>query len=232
MLNITCISDSHGFLPTNLKGGDILIHAGDICPSAGAFAQSNWINTTFLKWVRAQAKLYKHVIAVWGNHDFVGQDASYLINVSDFPANYYLLNNNSVTVEGLKIWGSPYSPTFGNWAFMLPDEKLQYIYEEIPYDTDIIVSHGPPLDYRDGAARLWSGSDDDTKWPDPEHVGSRFLRDRILKVNPKLVVCGHIHEAYSQETMPNGTVVVNASRMNLGYQPVNSPIEVLMQEKV
>lgn len=231
MLNITCCSDFHGCLPSNLKGGDILIIAGDICPSQGAFAQSNWVNAKFTKWCREQGKRYKHIVAVWGNHDFVGAEAMYLVNMSDFPKNFHLLNNESVEVEGLKIWGTPYCLPFGSWPFMLPEEKLAPLFESIPNDTDIIISHGPPYEFCDGAARMWKNSEDDTKWPDPEHVGSKGLLQAIKRVRPRLVVSGHIHEAFGTKTMPNGTVVVNASHMTLAYQPNNPPIEVITSPK-
>jgi Icc-related predicted phosphoesterase len=232
MTTITCISDLHGHLPPNLKGGDILIIAGDICPSQGAFAQSNWVNFKYAKWCREQAKKYKHIVAIWGNHDFVGVEAMYLINMGDFPKSYHHLENTSCTVEGLRIFGTPYCMPFGDWPYMLPEQRLKLIYDGISIDTDIIVSHGPPYGYRDGAARHWRGSEDDTKWPEPEHTGSKELTKAIERINPRLVVCGHIHEAWGKEIMPNGTVVVNPSRMNLGYQPNNEAIEVITSPKI
>lgn len=230
MTTITCTSDYHGHLPLNLKGGDILIIGGDICPSGNEFMQGEWVNFKFTKWCREQAKKYKHIVAVWGNHDYIGEH-KYLLNMGDFPKNFHLLNNDSCEVEGFKIWGTPYCLPFGNWPFMLPEEKLAPLFESIPDDTDIIISHGPPYEFCDGAARMWKKSTDDTLWPDPEHVGSKGLLHAIKRVRPRLVVCGHIHEAHGQKTMPNGTVVVNASRMTLAYQPNNPPIEVLTSAK-
>lgn len=230
MLRITCCSDYHGHLPLNLKGGDILIIGGDICVSGNEFVQENWVNFKLTKWCREQAKKYKHIVAVWGNHDYVGEHP-YLLNMGDFPKNFHLLNNTTVEVEGLKVWGTPYCLPYGSWPFMLPEEKLKDVFALCPNDADVIISHGPPFMYRDGAARHWKASDDDTKWPDPEHVGSKELTRRIKEINPRLVVCGHIHEAFGAVTMPNGTVVVNASRMTLGYQPNNPPVEVFMSQE-
>jgi len=46
----------------------------------------------------------------------------------------------------------------------------------------ILLSHAPPYGYLD---KIHSG----------KHVGSKFLLDAIKKNSPKLVLCGHIHEA-------------------------------------
>jgi hypothetical protein len=46
----------------------------------------------------------------------------------------------------------------------------------------ILLSHAPPYRYLD---KIHSG----------EHIGSKFLLDAINKNSPKLVLCGHIHEA-------------------------------------
>lgn len=46
----------------------------------------------------------------------------------------------------------------------------------------ILLSHAPPYGYLD---KIHSG----------KHIGSKFLLDTIKKSSPKLVLCGHIHEA-------------------------------------
>jgi Icc-related predicted phosphoesterase len=224
MTKLTCVSDLHGHLPLNLKGGDILIIGGDICSDGNEFVQSNWVNFKLSRWLKEQKKKFKHIVAVWGNHDFVGEH-EYLLNKSDLPCHF--LNNSVVEIEGLKIYGNPYSLPYGRWAFMLPDNKLRSMYESVSGEVDIIVSHGPPYGFKDLAARYFN-TEDDTKWVDGEHTGSKSLTEFIMRKHPKLVVCGHIHEAYGQVKMPNDTLVVNASQMTLYYRPDNLPIEVNM----
>ena len=46
---------------------------------------------------------------------------------------------------GYKIYGSPYTPEFCGWAFMEEREDLKLIWEKIPTDTDILITHGPPF---------------------------------------------------------------------------------------
>ena len=59
----------------------------------------------------------------------------------------HYLQDSSVTIGGLKIWGSPWTLFFFDWAFNLYEDQLREKWEEIPEDTDIIVTHGPPLGY-------------------------------------------------------------------------------------
>ncbi|MEI6873153.1 MAG: UvrD-helicase domain-containing protein, partial [Verrucomicrobiota bacterium] len=55
------------------------------------------------------------------------------------------LLNSGVTIEGLKIWGSPYSPRFFDWAFNCDrGEDIAQHWRLIPDDTDILITHGPP----------------------------------------------------------------------------------------
>jgi len=55
------------------------------------------------------------------------------------------LEDSSVTIEGYKIHGSPWTPEFCGWAFMLENEKdMLKKWKMIPDDTDILITHGPP----------------------------------------------------------------------------------------
>jgi hypothetical protein len=62
-----------------------------------------------------------------------------------------------VTIEGLVIWGSPVT-RLGDVPFGIPNEdEREHLYSTIPPDTDILVTHGPPLgvlDYGGGCAAL------------------------------------------------------------------------------
>mgnify|MGYP002477983239 CR=1 FL=1 len=50
-----------------------------------------------------------------------------------------------MTVEGLKIYGSPWQPEFYDCAFNLPrnGEQLEEKWNAIDVDTDILITHGP-----------------------------------------------------------------------------------------
>ena len=77
-------------------------------------------------------------------------------------------------------------------------------------DTDVLIVHGPPRGFGDVTLGLTSS-------------GSVSLAERIVEIQPPLVVCGHIHEGYGvYET--GATTIANASLHNVHFQPANAPI--------
>jgi uncharacterized protein len=64
---------------------------------------------------------------------------------------------------------------------------------------DIIVSHSPPLNCLDR-----------TKFG--QHIGSPALQKHVLELQPKLVVCGHVHEAAGVQTLGQSMVINSARR--------------------
>jgi Calcineurin-like phosphoesterase len=143
---IDCIGCLHGFRP-NLEGGDLLIVTGDLNKSDKIDQYSD-----FFSWFACQNYSYKVMIA--GNHDteiFHGLDFS-------FPdERIYYLEDFAVEIEGLKIWGTPWSHRFIGinpkcCAFTYFDET--WFYDEkvskIPHDTDIIITHAPAFGILDG----------------------------------------------------------------------------------
>lgn len=47
-----------------------------------------------------------------------------------------------VELYGYKIYGSPFSVEFYGWAFMKEIPDLKPIWENIPTETDILITHG------------------------------------------------------------------------------------------
>jgi Icc-related predicted phosphoesterase len=112
---------------------------------------------------------------------------------------------------GYNIFGSPYTPIFHNWAFMLSPEGLKAKWKEIPDNTDILITHGPPKDVLD---KCITGI----------NAGCEFLREEVLnRVKPKYHIFGHIHETYGIEKIDD-TTFINASNVNLAYKTANLPI--------
>lgn len=227
-MKIAITSDLHGYLP-DIPECDLLLIAGDVCPvwDHNRQFQANWLRGEFSEWLRNQPA--KSIVGVAGNHDFILQDWKNKQNKLRSIPWSYLYNESIVVALGvnpsIKIWGSPYSPTFGGWAFMKDDFQLYDIWQTIPVDTEIIIVHGPPLGYGD-KTQGWQGSE-------PKHVGSASLRDRIRKCNLpnlKLVVCGHIHPAYGTYQTIDGVIVVNATHVTEEYEPLNLPIEIVLKE--
>lgn len=84
------------------------------------------------------------------------------------------------------------------WENMTANPKVEEAYySSIPY-CDILLSHSPP-----------SGSlGTEDRWGD---LGSKFLRKWIEKNQPKLVVCGHIHDPKEREEYIGKTRVINVA---------------------
>jgi predicted phosphohydrolase len=126
--------------------------------------------------------------------------------------NIVYLEDSSATVKGVKIWGSPYSPAFGDWGFPIEAGEAEAKWSGIPDDVDIVLSHGPPKDVADAVT---SGF----------HAGCPELRKVIEKVQPALVVFGHIHEARGVGNIGN-TLCVNVAILDVDFKPKNVPVLV------
>jgi hypothetical protein len=208
-MRIAAVSDLHGYLPP-LPECDLLIIAGDVCPDrfGGAFpdvrGQREWMAYKFQPWLKQATS--GPVAATWGNHDFAGQ--------RDWPFAHFV-TDALVTAAGLSVWLSPWSNTFGGWAFMKPAAELGAIYRRIPDGTDIIVSHQPPYGYGDTVDPRYVIGDADI------HCGSRELLKAIERVRPKLVICGHIHGGFGRYEH-DGIPIYNVSVVNEQYELVNA----------
>ena len=240
---IQVISDTHSrhrHLTSKAMGNilgdgkkDLLIHGGDL----SVIGDKGEV-IDFFEWLKGVAPRYTYgVVVIAGNHDrcFDTKFGEYSIDDEngDQPLvlpgwlkrlkldlenhNIFYLENESITINGVNIWGSPISPWFhgDRWAFnrFRGDDEIGQIWKEIPLDTDIVVTHTPvsfKLDYI----------------PDShEYVGCEALRYRIKEIKPLLHICGHIHEGYGWD-YDQDTTFVNAATCNLRYEPVNKPFVI------
>ncbi len=202
---IDCISDLHGAFP-ELEGGDLLIVAGDLT------ARDNEIGyLRFFEWLTKQS--YRKIIFIAGNHD------GYLEKYQPtYAYQIQYLRDSSTEFEGLKIWGSPWTPTFCDWHFMKNrGEDIREKWDLIPDDTDILITHGPPWGFRDVPKISLTRKD--------KHCGCMDLLEAVARVKPKLHVFGHIHGGYGMEEA-RGTKFVNAAIMTEDYEPLNKPIRI------
>jgi Icc-related predicted phosphoesterase len=183
----------------------VLIHAGDLT-GRGSPARTQ----IALEWLDRQPA--KHVIFIAGNHDLFFQD--YPDVAKDLVSNTRLvyLENSGTEIDGLKFWGSPYTPEFMDWAFMYPREDGEKIWGKIPYNSDVLITHGPPVGILDKASKQG------------DYLGCRDLYYAVNQVKPRIHVFGHIHGGYGTGSI-NGidTVFYNASQVNEAYQVVNKP---------
>ena len=217
-MDITCISDLHGFYP-ELEGGDLLIVAGDLTARDRFTEYQN-----FFKWLLEQK--YSRKILVAGNHDNHLKGLFYNGEETDLA---YLCDSGT-EFEGLNIWGSPWTKTFEGMnphckAFTLDtEEELEEKWRMIPWNVDILITHSPPYGILDEVAMdvFIEGH----QCYHFENVGSHSLGYYSRMHQPKLHVFGHIHEGYGKEVDEGTTIYVNASYVNEYYQPVNKPIRI------
>lgn len=204
MKKLVIISDTHEKeKKLILPEGDILIHAGDfnIFNISHVYRLNKWFNSLD----------FKHIIFVGGNHD---NTFASLSNPQDYFDKAIYLENTSVEIEGIKIWGSPYSTFYKeNGVFMGFLDDIKKIWSTIPEDTDIVITHCPPFGIND------------QKSPSNLSQGCPALRDRLKEIKPKYHICGHMHEGYGIYCDEN-TTYINASLMNEFQNLVNKPIEI------
>lgn len=183
-MKIWHISDTHGIhhkldVP---PGIDLVVHTGDA--SNRMDPQGNAIEMKeFMNW-------YSHLpipnkIFIPGNHDTSIESG--LITKSMMATNgIQMLINEEVMLNGLKIWGSPYVPRWGAWAFMEDRGDLQAkAWNLMPEGIDILLTHTPAYGYLD--LTYHAGV------PGWENVGCKELSKAITDREPKLHCFGHIH---------------------------------------
>ncbi|KAI6367411.1 hypothetical protein MCOR25_004948 [Pyricularia grisea] len=194
-ITMVCVSDTHNTFPEQLPPGDILVHAGDLS-QFGTFAEIQ----AQLTWLSAQPHQHKVVIA--GNHDllldseFVAAHPDRELDQVDGKrrqdlnwGDIHYLKHEAVELavngkdRSLRIFGSPWTPRFGNWAFQYESTSGSSSVSAsmnwngaVPPGTDVLIVHGPPKGHLDDGGK-----------------GCEQLMEEIWRSRPKVVVCGHIH---------------------------------------
>lgn len=213
-----CISDSHCRLrKITIPEGDILIHSGDL-----TFQSNVQEILQELRELGRYKDKFKAIVLVEGNHDRLGENNPELMDQMCKDYGVTLLRDEGTIIEGFKFYGSPFQPAFGNWAFNMDrgDPALKAKWDAIPDDTQILVTHGPPMYVLDGIMRYRPERHE----YEIENVGCYDLYDRVSNLaNLNLHVFGHIHEGFGQLKKGN-TTFVNASICTAEYKPTNPPI--------
>lgn len=171
---------------------DLIIHSGDASNSRNIYENEKEIRN-FITWYSSLKIPYKIYVA--GNH--CTSIANGNITKDNFEqAGIIYLNHESTEVLGLKIFGSPYTPSFGNgWAYNIRRDRLHEYWKDIPDNTDIIVTHGPPKGILDLATKYYNKQEEGRYYGEiMEYCGDLALLKRIKDINPKLHCFGHIHD--------------------------------------
>lgn len=246
-MKIVHLSDTHGpkwHTRVNIPTCDVLVHSGDIGGRTDLMELAE-----FLIWFEKQPATKK--IWIGGNHDLCldkrwamsrpdrvmqmlahqrYMDALGLIENYDVK---YLMNTDYV-FEGVKFWGSPYSPSFHreHWAFNADrGEEIRKIWAKIPTDVNVLITHTPPYGILDMIPQSYLEFNEGTDL----HRGCSDLMDVIKRrlTKLKLHCFGHIHDQVGcvyehvsnqrRALFSNGAVVSNTGDL-LVPNPLNITI--------
>ncbi|KAF2001711.1 Metallo-dependent phosphatase [Amniculicola lignicola CBS 123094] len=201
---IVCISDTHNNTP-RLPQGDVLIHAGDLTNQG---SESELKKT--LSWL--EKTNFEAKIVVAGNHDMTLDAAFYAKHHTSWrwptpqdpekcrsmfvssPSITYLENNAAAIYLSdptgphtcFTVFGSPCQPNKWTWAFQYERGHGAKVWDTIPPDADIVVTHTPPYGHCDTNTR-------------DDRTGCEELLQALHRVRPMLAVSGHIHEGRGVE---------------------------------
>lgn len=216
-MRIVLLSDTHcQGRKVNVPDGDMVIHCGDL-----TYRGTGNETSYELEWFSNLPHKYKLLIA--GNHELGWEN--------DLKRNYYrpvpiskphfldpypnivYLHDSGIEIDGIKFWGSPVQPHYHDWAFQKGrGAPLQAHWAQIPDNTDVLITHGPPYGFGDTNGN-----------PLDDRFGDKDLLDRVLQVKPKYHVYGHAHGGYGEYEF-HGIHFVNAAICTEEYKPTNPPI--------
>ena len=215
-MKIAALSDTHGIFPMFPElfdqHIDVLLVAGDIA-NGGLTHNGHYKSMTkFITWVEGINPT--HCVITPGNHDYWEWNNVFAYHHK--PKNIHCLIDRAVNVDGLLIHGTPWSLPFMNWNWMKDDDLLQAHWDNILFNTDILINHGPVYGIADHILNKTPVS----------HYGSKSLLNSLLRKELRYVFTGHIHEAEHLPTVLDNeakTEVIGVSILNENYEVAYSP---------
>lgn len=163
-------------------GADLVIGAGDFCNMRQGLAEA----------MALLAGLKAPLVAVPGN----AESADELRAAAGGGTT--VLHGEECEFGGLRFFGLGYGvpvTPFGSWSCDLT-EALAADMLAACTEADILITHSPPKGVAD---RTSAG----------QSVGSVAIQAAIERIQPRLALCGHIHDSWGQEGRIGATRVVN-----------------------
>jgi Icc-related predicted phosphoesterase len=201
------ISDTHSFhRQIQLESVDILFVAGDF-----SLRRTEEELIDFLSWMREQHE--GSIVLVSGNHDryYWKNTPRFLALMNEYDICY--LENSSVDLLGLKIWGSPITApalTGLKRRFEMDESSRNEIWTTIPPDVDVVITHCPPFGILDSSEGF--------------SLGCKSLLDRIFEIKPKYHLFGHIHQSYGRVALASTIFCNGALCGDVTYGIVNNAV--------
>lgn len=200
---ITHISDIHRSrvvlekLKELTDKSDILIISGDVT----TFGDISY----FREFMKSVSELRIKTFYVPGNNDKPYFSVpSGVENIDGVKTSY-----SGITFGGLG--GSP--PTPFNTPYEIEEEQLRTRLDRLGY-VDVLVSHSPPINTP--SDRLDSGG----------HAGSSSVAEYIARIKPRLVLCGHVHEAVAKIRLGDSLVVNPGAAVSRRYAKIKINDEI------
>ena len=227
-MKIVAISDIHGYIPESIPECDVLCISGDIVPlevQRGIEKSSDWLMNIF--YPKLLEMSCKHVVMTWGNHDFIGhilysdghsgEEQTEMLFGND--SKFHILIDESIEIEGVKFYGTPWIPELSGWAFYNTSENLKEIFEKIPEDIDVLLTHCPPKIGTQGVVlqKCWNHMRD---------FGCNELYNVLCEKKfekPLYVLSGHIHTGNHKIEEYDGIKYVNVSLKDEEYMVSYEP---------
>jgi Icc-related predicted phosphoesterase len=108
-----------------------------------------------------------------------------------------VLHGSAAEIDGTAFYGlgAGIPTTPWDWSFDLTEEEAAGRLADCPENAVLIV-HSPPRGHCDMSSA-------------GEHLGSEAIRAAIEAKDPRLVVCGHIHEAWGERSEIGRSAIAN-----------------------
>ncbi|HLX69938.1 MAG TPA: metallophosphoesterase family protein [Verrucomicrobiae bacterium] len=167
------------------RGVDVVIGAGDF----GSMRQKVGACMPVL------AKIKVPAVLVAGNNESYDE----LVAACKSWPQAHILQGAGIKIEGVSFFGLgggvPITP-FGSWSWDFSEADAEHLLRDCPNHA-VLISHSPPKGFVDRAS---SG----------QSLGSTAVYDAVIRTQPRLVVCGHIHACAGQRAVIEKTPVINA----------------------
>lgn len=236
-LHCCAVSDLHGYLPKETPNCDVMFCCGDIVPleyQSDTIKSVSWFLLEFVPWVDSLP--CKKFVFIGGNHDFFlealacsdnmqivtrsANDVMKRLLVGNHKGRHnklvYLMDN-SYEYEGYKFYGTPWIEDLSRWAFYKNEEEIKCIYNNIPKQCDVLLTHMPPITNDCGMVRQHGCFNTFAQY------GSQALAEAIVDRNIRWSLCGHVHSGNHVPELIGGTNYVNVSIKDEDYK-VGYPI--------
>ncbi len=225
-MKILHISDCHGdmdhFIQACLNQSDIVVSSGDFLPNmlpngtlskTGKSREENIEDDSnyqfrFIKSNRDRIISLlnnRPLVYIQGNHDWINLNGLHYPKLYELKQSSLYIKSKTKSKtksksnhEFYKLYGFPNTPDNRHWNHYTERKKLTRIINEIPDDTNILITHSPPKGILDLTI-------------DNTLAGIEDLHNKITQTDIKLHLFGHIHESCYMTTI-NDVIYSNAAR--------------------